>query len=162
MADRELSNKLASGELTSIKLGGTTTDEDVIVRAELNEVAPFIPTYDYEKDSLIVVTGATYEEIARLTTPSRVAGVYKLSQSMLYSLNSTTTSAFFRFSIDGGTTWNEIRREPKDNTDVLPSAYTSTVIHTGGVFEVIVESRKEVAGDVLTVLSIDLIFERKV
>ena len=91
--------------------------------------ALFIPSYDYVQGNSITVTGAVYEEIARLTTPSREAGIYKLSQSMMYSLNSTTNSAYFRFSINGGSTWNEIRREPKDNLDVLPSAYTSTLVH---------------------------------
>lgn len=118
-------------------------------------------TYDYIKGTGITVTNDVYEEVARLTTPSRDAGVYKLSQSMLYSLNSTTTSAYFRFSTNGGSTWSEIRREPKDNTDVLPSAYTSTIAHTGGIFDLIIQSRKENAADILTISSIDVIFERK-
>ena len=123
--------------------------------------ALFVPTYDYTHLNSITVPGDTYTEIARLTTPSREAGVYKLTESMLYSLNSTTNSAYFRFSPDGGTTWNEIRREPKDNTDVLPSAYTSTIVHPGGVFDLVIQSKKENAADVLSVLSIDVIFERK-
>ena len=80
---------------------------------------------------------------------------------MLYSLNSTNTSAYFRFSTNGGSTWNEVRREPKDNLDVLPSAYTATIVHPGGVFDLIIQSRKENAADTLSVLSIDVIFERK-
>ena len=123
--------------------------------------ALFIPSYDYVQGNSITVTGAVYEEIARLTTPSREAGIYKLSQSMMYSLNSTTNSAYFRFSNNGGSTWNEIRREPKDNLDVLPSAYTSTLVHPGGVFDLVIQSRKENASDTLSVLSIDVIFERK-
>ena len=160
--ERQLINKLASGEVTQIKIGGTASGNIVPTTDELLAHAPFAPTYDYIKKTAITVTDDTYEEIARLTTPSRVAGVYKLSQSMLYSLNSTTTSAYFRFSSDGGITWNEIRREPKDNTDVLPSAYTSTVVHTGGIFDLIIQSRKGAAGDVLTISIVDVIFERKV
>jgi len=162
MSDRELSNKLSSGEITNMKIGGATSGYNVVIQDGLDAVAPFTPTYDYIKETAITVTDDVYEEIARLTTPSRVAGTYKLSQSMLYSLNSTTTSAYFRFSLDGGSNWNEIRREPKDNTDTLPSAYTSTYVHTGGVFEVIIQSRKESAGDILTVAILDVIFERKI
>ena len=137
-------------------------DMNVIAITALQAKAPFVPTYDYIKESAITVTGDVYEEIARLTTSSRDAGIYKLTQSMLYTLNSTTTSAFFRFSIDGGVNWGEIRREPKDNLDTIPSAYTSTIVHSGGVFEVIIESKKENSGDILVVSTIDLIFERKV
>ena len=123
--------------------------------------ALFVPSYDYVQGNSITVTGDVYEEIARLTTPSREAGIYKLSQSMLYSLNSTSTSAYFRFSTNGGSTWNEIRREPKDNTDVLASAYTATIVHPGGVFDLVIQSRKDNASNILSVLSIDVIFERK-
>jgi len=132
---------------------------DIVV---LNTNAPFAPTYDYIKETEITVTDDVYEEIARLTTPSRPTGTYKLSQSMLYTLNSTTTSAYFRFSLDGGSNWAEIRREPKDNTDTIPSAYTSTVEHTVGIFDLIIQARKENAGDVLVVSTLDVIFERKI
>ena len=130
--------------------------------AALKTKATFVPSYDYIQGNSITVTGATYEQIARLTTPSREAGIYKMSQSMMYSLNSTATSAYFRYSTNGGGTWNEIRREPKDNTDVLPSTYTTTIVHPGGVFELVIQAKKENALDILTVLSIDATFERKV
>ena len=162
MADRELSNKLSSGEITQMKIGGTGSGNIVPTTDDLLANAPFAPSYDYNKVSSITVANDVYEEVNRLTTPSRVAGTYKLTQSMLYTLNTTTRSAYFRFSVDSGTTWTEIVREPKDNTDIIPLSYTQTIVHTGGIFEIIIEARKENAADVLTILIMDLIFERKV
>lgn len=129
--------------------------------ADIASNAPFVPTYDYAQGNNITVTDDVYEDILTLTTPSRGVGIYKLTQSMLYSLNSTTTSAYFRFSINGGSTWTEVRREPKDNTDVLASVYTTTIVHPGGVFDLIIQARKEAAGAILTVAQIDVSFERK-
>ena len=129
--------------------------------AALKTKATFVPSYDYLQGVGIIVEGDTYVEIARLTTPIRAAGTYKMSQSMMYSLNSIETSAYFRYSTNGGGTWNEIRREPKDNLDVLPSTYTTTIVHPGGVFDLVIQARKENALDILTVLSIDATFERK-
>jgi len=153
-------------DIASLSDRVTVNEADILTNVadivDLNIKAPFIPSYDYVKGANIVVTDDTYEEVARMTTTSRPAGIYKLSQSMLYSLDSTNTSAYFRFSLNGGSTWSEVRREPKDNTDVLPSAYTSTLVYAGGVLDWIIQARKEDAGDVLNILSVDMIFERKV
>lgn len=118
-------------------------------------------TYDYATNDNITVVDTTYQVIQTITTPTRAAGTYKLSLSMLHTLNSITTSAYFRFSKDGGTTWIEIRKESKDIADVSASSYMSTIVHTGGIFNLIVEARKEVAGDILVVQAINSIFERK-
>ena len=152
---------IVTGNTSNIATNTTNIGTNTTDITDLKTKATFISSYDYVQGNSITVTGDVYEEIARLTTPSREAGIYKLSQSMMYSLNSTTNSAYFRFSTNGGSTWSEIRREPKDNLDVLPSAYTSTIVHPGGVFDLVIQSRKENAADTLSVLSIDVIFERK-
>lgn len=55
-------------------------------------------TFDYVVNENIVVTDDTYEEVSRLTTSSRPTGTYVLHKSMLYSLDTTVRSAYFRFS----------------------------------------------------------------
>lgn len=139
----------------------TQIDTNTADITALKTYALFVPTYDYTQVPNFIVTNDVYEQVARLTTASRAAGTYKLDESMLYSLNSTTTSAFFRFSVDGGLTWSEIRREPKDNLDVLAEAYTSTIVHAGGVIDIVIQARKENASDVLTIHKLDIILERK-
>lgn len=147
--------------ITSIDSRVTTAEANIATNTSDITALEDKNSYDYQKITSFTVTGSTYEEITRLTTTSRSAGTYKLDLSMLSSLNSTTTSAFFRFSLDGGTTWVEVEREPKNTTDVIPLNYFTTIGHTGGVFECIVQGRKEVAGDVLTVHTLDISFDRK-
>ena len=150
-------NKINSFSTAVVAAVNTNTTDIAVLKTK----APFVPTYDYIQGNSITVTGTAYEDIAGLTTPIRAAGTYKMSQSMMYSLNSIETSAYFRYSTNGGGTWNEIRREPKDNTDVLPSTYTTTIVHPGGVFDLVIQARKESAADILSVLNIDATFERK-
>jgi len=119
-------------------------------------------TYDNAVETGITVTDDAYEEVARLTTPARDAGKYQVTQSMIFNLNSVTTAAYFRFSIDGGTVWSEVRLEPKDVNDQIVKNYTFVQEHAGGVFELIVQSRKENAGDILTIHRMDIIFDRKI
>ena len=129
---------------------------------ETIEKTPFVPTYDYDTASNVTVTNDVYQEVARLTTPSRPAGTYEVKLSMLYSLNSTTTSAYFRFSLDGGVSWTEVIEEPKDITDNRAKTLLLVDIHTLGIKDIVVQARKEVAGDVMTISNLSVIYERKV
>jgi len=119
-------------------------------------------TYDYMKEEGITVTDDTYEQIGELVTASRVAGTYKVTLSMLHTLDTTVRSAYFRFSLDGGSIWVEVPREPKDTTDKDPRTLTQTIVHAGGVMDIKVQARKESTGDVLVVNSLNIIFERKI
>lgn len=117
-------------------------------------------TYDYVKESAIVIADDNYETIAELITPTRDKGVYEYRMSMTYSLNSTNTSAYFRFSLDGGTTWTEFRTEPKDNTDSVPMYYSFPKPLPREVLQLMMQARKENAGDVLNIEFIDLMIAR--
>ena len=119
-------------------------------------------TFDYAAGQTITVPSTTYSSVLSLTTPSRPAGTYVLTQSMLYSLDSTGDSAYFRFTINGGSTWTEISKEPKDTTDLAPESFSKVLVHPGGVFDIEIQSRKEALGDVLTIYDINLFVERKV
>jgi len=119
-------------------------------------------TYDYESKINTIVTSDSYVEVSRLTTLSRDAGTYSVTNSMMYSYDNTNRSAFFRFSLDGGANWNEIRKEPKDNTDKLPESYTTTIVRTGAdIFDIIIQARVEDATDTLTIYKLDIMLERK-
>ena len=109
-----------------------------------------------------LVTNDIYETVTQLTTPISPIGVYELKLSMTYSLNSTNTSAFFRFSMDGGTTWNETRKEPKDNTDKLMVDYSFPFEQNANqVVDIVVQARKETAGDIMEIYFLDLVYEWK-
>ena len=118
-------------------------------------------TYDYTTVNDITILDDAYETVATIEVADRAAGTYRFEATMLYTLNSVTNSSFFRFSLDGGVSWVEIRREAKDITDIIPVAYATTLVHAGGAINIVVQARKEVASDVLTITSLDLMFNRK-
>ena len=121
--------------------------------ATLESYALFVPSYDYQVVTSQVVTNDSYENLgAELVTGNTVNGaVYEIKLSMLYILNSVNTSAFFRFSLDSGASWVEVRRESKDITDVVPVSFHQIVTGDGSPLTLLTQTRKEVAGDVLTV-----------
>lgn len=118
-------------------------------------------TYDFTHVENVVINSDTYSLAARLLTEDRDAGTYSITNSMLYSYDSTNRSAYFRFSLNGGIDWIEIRKEPKDNTDKLPESYTTTLEHTGGIIDVRIEARCESNGDILTIYKLDIMLKRE-
>ena len=120
----------------------------------------FTPSYDYDKTIAFTVPSTTYSEVSRLTTIDRAGGTYEVKMSWTSSLDSAVNSQFFRFSTDGGATWQEFVIEPSDTTNVYPFVYFYPFEHEGGTLEIIFQARKELAGDVMTIDYLDLIFER--
>lgn len=107
------------------------------------------------------VVGDVFEAVTTYTGASKPAGTYMITLSMLYSLNSTTTAAFFRFTLDGGSTWYSVKREPKDNTDAMAMTYSFPYTHVSGDIVIGVESRKENAADILTIAQLNVMVDRK-
>ena len=118
-------------------------------------------TYDYIIHKDVTVIDNIYTEIAVLTTPTRAVGIYQITLSMLYTLNTTVRSGYFRFSLDAGGTWTEIRKEAKDINDITPSALSFPYSHPGGIIDIKVEAKKEDTGDSLTLKQISVVFESK-
>lgn len=174
-ADTNLAGRVTvnEGEITTntsdIATNGTNIQanlDDIVLLdtrvAILEGDNPFTPFYQYDKQQDIVITDDAYEEIARLTTTEQPAGTYEYKLAMTYSLDSTSSSAYMRFSIDGGSTWNEMVREPKDNTDKIMLAYGFPYeMVAPEIIDIVVEIRKENAGDILQVYYIDIVAERK-
>lgn len=121
-----------------------------------------IITFNYEYADPVASVGETYEEVARLTTPSREAGVYLYCLSMRYTYDHSSSSAYFRFSVDGGSTWTEMVKEPADTTDAIFVTYNIPVVATTQrVHEVIVEAHKSAAAPTLSIEEMTLCIERK-
>lgn len=156
---------VSTGQNVSDQLDTAFTNiDDAItqVDANTNALSVLTPLNNFSTVQIVnhTVAGTTYEPVASFNA-TKDAGSYLVLQSMIYSLDSITTSAFFRFSVDGGTTWTEVRREPKDNTDKEPLSNAFMLTHAGGILDIQIEARKEAIGDVLEIFSLDLIIERK-
>jgi len=118
--------------------------------------------YTFNTVNDVTIVDSTYEQVNQVSLTELAGGTYEVKLSQVYSLDSSTTSAFFRFSLDGGGTWVEIRREPKDNTDNLDmTMFVPINVADGGTLNVIIEARKEVTGDVLFISSNSIVVERK-
>jgi len=83
-----------------------------------------ILTYDHAivENVPIETTDPDWTDVLTLTTPERQPGLYELRFSLQFTLNSTSQSFLYQFSMDGGGSWGPIyQKEVKDrsNTEVL-------------------------------------------
>lgn len=136
----------------------TTNTTDI---AALQAEVTFTPSFNWSSVSNIVVPIDVYTELNRLDITALESGIYKMTFSMIYNLDSTTKSAYFRFSSDNGVTWHEIRRKSKDVTDIIPLTHSIVETITAGDKNIIVEAKKEDATTTLTVLMHEIMYERK-
>jgi len=130
-------------------------------------VTGVIPTYDFVSKGIpdgqpIVITSTTYTDMAILFTPVREIGIYEITLSWTFDYDSTNKSAFFQWSIDGGTNWEEFHIEPKDKTDKRPVSYTFPYTHpTNSTMDIILQGKCEASANTLTVDFANIIFDRK-
>jgi len=124
------------------------------------EAKPDLSFYKFTKVTAFTVPDDNYIEAGRLTETIE-AGTYEIKFSITYTYNTTTKSAFFRWSLDGGATWQEVSEEAKDKTDVRPRYYAFPKVLTAGQKDIIFEAKKEAAGDVMTIDFLDIILDRK-
>ncbi len=161
-----ISDLVDEGQNVSDKLDSAFANLDADIVDDRNRLTDLENTnfynFDYVKESGITIVDDSYEQVANLVTPVRAVGKYKINLSMIFTINSTVNAAYFRFSLDGGATWKEMRKEAKDVTDNNVNNYTLVLDHTvSSVIDIQIEARKESAGDVLTIDAIDVMCEHK-
>lgn len=119
-----------------------------------------VMTYDYNKQQDILNIPETYTELNNYTSPARPAGVYEIGMSFTWDFTIVNRSAYFRWTTDGGTFWNEFVSEPKDVQDRTAVYYQYPINHAGGPLSIITQMRKEDALGVLNVPFSDVWFRR--
>ena len=156
-----LQYKLVAG--SGIMLASLAPDPTHGDRVEIKASAVPVPMYKYDKRVNVAVSSIypNWQEIGRLAVGTISDGIFEYKFSLTYTLDTTTRSAHFRFSTDGGTTWVEFENEPKDSHDASPFAYFFPKTLTAQNHkDIIVEMSKENAGDNLIVLFLDIIFHQ--
>ena len=121
------------------------------------------PVYKYAKTENIVVTTVqpNWQEVGRLVVGSVTDAVYEYKFSTTYQYDTASRSAYFRFSTDGGITWNEFISEPSDSTNQIPQTYFYPKPVTAGVHpDIIVEMAKESGANTLTLKFLDIILQQ--
>lgn len=103
----------------------------------------------------------TYTEIANVTMSNAVLGDYEHTMSLTHSYDQTNSSAFFRFSIDGGVTWDESTLAPDDKLDRTFTAYSFVRVGESGNINLQIQARKEDSDvGILTVHSVNAWIKR--
>lgn len=124
---------------------------------------PNNPLMTYDNANLtspIIVNSDVYTEVLRLTTPPRVQGTYEIKMSMIYSYNTISRSAYFRWSEDGGNTWFEMQEEPKDTLNKLVKSFFHVDEFAGGIKDIIIQSHCENATDILNIYDMLIAYQR--
>ncbi len=120
-------------------------------------------TFDHDKveNVDITTTDPDWTDILTLTTPDRESGVYGASFGLQFTLNSTTQSFMYRFSLDGGTSWGPIyQKEVKDRSNTEIIEVTDILEHSGGPIDLRVQVTRESTAD-CTVKKAFISVERK-
>jgi len=170
MQDRELQSILTSGEISAIFVGDIQHENELLdrqtVEAMITAASGQFNSFDFKKEGIgsggiIDVTSDSYVDVCKLVTPHREAGTYMVSFANTFTYSKTTKSAHFRTSTDGGTTWQEIRFEIKDVTNLETQNLIYPAVFSSGVQELIIQAKVETTGDTLAIHYSDIVFERK-
>ncbi len=105
-----------------------------------------ILTFDSIKVENIPVdtTHPDWTDVATLTTPDREAGKYALAATFAFTIDSTTQSFIYQFSLDGGVTWGiEFEEEVKDRTNINIEDVFYVIDHTGGPIDLRMRATRE-------------------
>jgi hypothetical protein len=110
------------------------------------------------------VYGTDWTELNRLvTSDDLMAGIYVITVTLLWVIDTTRKSGIFRLSTDGGATFGaEVWEETKDPTNVSTEDWFIPINHGGGQMDIVVQAAKESSGNVLTVHSSVIAIERKI
>ena len=126
---------------------------------ELFDVLSFHSTTINNVD--ITTTDPDWTDLMYLAPADLQAGVYGLTFSLQFSLNSTSQSFLYRFSTDGGATWGHIyQKEVKDRSNVEILEVLNVIDHTGGVLDIRCQVTREGSADCTVVKGI-MTCERK-
>ncbi len=120
-------------------------------------------TFDHTKveNQDITTTDPDWTDILTLTTPDRESGVYGASFSLQFTLDSTTQSFMYRFSLDGGSSWGPVyQKEVKDRSNTEIIEVTNVLEHSGGPIDLRVQVTRESTAD-CTVKKAFISVERK-
>ncbi|OYT57754.1 MAG: hypothetical protein B6U76_00160 [Desulfurococcales archaeon ex4484_217_2] len=141
----------------------TVIDHEDRINA-LESVSPVEAVFEYDtvNDVTITSTAPDWQQLMEVDVANLISGVYKYTISVAWTLDSTTSSAGLRYSLDGGTTWIESWEEPKDRTDVRHASFASVLVFpTDSPAHLLVQVSKENSGDTLTIKNGSLIIERE-
>jgi len=144
----------------------TGKDEDY---TKFNDEWFYTPIYDHTYDFVkvggtgneITISTDTWTDVLDTQLELRKAGVYEYKHSATFNYSSTGRSAEFRFSLDGGNTWEVRTKEVKDTTNEEDTEALFPFSYGGGTPRLRMQARCESSSDTLKVMWASQILERK-
>ena len=102
---------------------------------ELFDVLTFHRT---EVDNIdITTTEPDWTDLMTLAVPALATGVYGLVFSLQFTLNSTSQSFMYQFSLDGGANWGPVyQKEVKDRSNIEVLEVLNLIDHTAGDLDI--------------------------
>ena len=88
-------------------------------------------------------------------------GQYLLGFSVTWTVNSLTNSLEIRWSLDGGATWETFSRAASDSGDQQAATYAFPKAQGVGSFDFVMQCRKENAQNQMSVLFMNIWYDRK-
>jgi len=172
-----LDNRVSTNETNISNLETNTTNNTSNISTNTNDIATNTSNiatntdwitkryFDYNSiTTTINNVSNTYENLLTFNTGVALEpGLFIISLNMIYDFNLTTSSVFFRFSLDGGNTWTEVSKEGKDSSDKIPFSYSFVYgLVVNSTIDVIIQGRKETTYGTLDINNLDLYVERKI
>ena len=122
--------------------------------------------YEFTKVQDMLITADTYQPVGSVTINQLNVGIFEYKISVLFTYNSTSTSAYFRYAIirndDATPVWYEVPTEPKDATNVNPFIVGFPIEELNGdKVEFALEARCETTGHQLDIKFADIIIDQK-
>lgn len=151
------------GRVTQNEADVTALDGRVTVNeADLVSLHAIQDAFDYSNADGSSTTSNTYTTLNSVSLTAAPVGIYQMLNTVAFTYSTTTRSAYFRVSLDGGTTWVEYREEVKDVTDTNLTTQMCVIDHTvAGDLSVLIQFRTENNGDSLAILKNCMTLERK-
>ena len=150
----------AETDIDSLETRMDTAETDITSLETRMDAAEGLLDFDYEAVTNVTVTSDTYVEVINRTF-ALSDGTYKLDMSTMFSMDVTNYSAYFRFSIDGGSTWREVIEESSDISNIIPLAYSFMIPVTSSTLNIQIQARVENASATLTIEDMTVMVDRK-
>lgn len=160
---REVSDKLNTAFFNIDKSFIGLEEADTSLDAKIDALALVVnPFYIYTKVVDVNVQD-TWTDVCTVEAAENPHATFEYKLSTSFTLDTAIHSALFRFSIDGGSNWDEITLEPSDATNKQSPTYffPKDVLKDAGL-SLILQARKEDAADVMMILYADVIIEKKI
>jgi len=173
VSDHESRISTNTTNITSLTTRMDTAEQDIIninndlgtldTRVGTLESYTFEPVYEYQliQDVDVAAVNPDWQEILNLNITDAPIGTYEFTISLAWQLDTTSSSACVRYSLDGGNTWVESCEEPKDRTDVRHTMFGYPLEHPAvGNINIIVQSSKTSSSTTLTIKKGSLVIKK--